>query len=270
MPIDLTDSLEGTPFASAISPIRLEKWSEARAKLSVPHAALPLHQELILNVLQGRVSDKLGDDKSASASFSAAEKLWANPVDAVQRVKSGSKDEREADTRLAAACSALGETYYYFAERKREVAEAIKPPMYNGPATTESILKFIATKEAAWIQKRRRATDEAEQAYSRILSIQPAPPPNWVIAAARRAGDLSLGFIVGVRTTPAPPDWRTKPDLARTYADSIDRALEPFRVRARSAFKTCLDRASKFQIDNADVARCRSALSDLGGSTTND
>src|SRR5690606_23554233 len=105
------------------------------------------------------------------------------------------EDEGQKLRRLARALTAVGEALFYFAEEKRVAAEAIKFPAYKGPGTRDAVLKHINGPVADWMTKKMPAIEAAEQEYLKIVELQPAPPPRWVIAAGSQVGTLWGNFV---------------------------------------------------------------------------
>ena len=58
------------------------------------------------------------------------------------------------------------------------------------------------------MKKKRPAIEETEKEYIKILDLQPTPPPNWVIAAGSRVGQMWGKFVAEFRAAPIPKEWK--------------------------------------------------------------
>ncbi len=166
-------------------------------------------------------------------------------------------DEPAKLQRMGRALNAAGEALFYVAEEKRLEADKEKAPEYKGAGKKEDVLKHINTKVATWMKTKRAKIEEAEKAYTAILSLQPVPPPRWVIDAGARVGQMWGKFTAEFRSTPVPKEWKqvgpipaapnmTWEDLKNAYYEAIDEASEPMKTRARAAFTSCQSMSRKF------------------------
>ncbi len=115
----------------------------------------------------------------------------------------------------------------------------------------------MRTKVTGWMRKKQLLIEEAERAYLTIVSLQPAPPPRWVIASAFRVGTLWAQYDADLHALPIPNEWRgnalvpgtkmTVSELRKIYENAWGSGSDSTKRKARGAFKTCADYAVKFQ-----------------------
>jgi hypothetical protein len=171
----------------------------------------------------------------------------------VRALLQGEDDER----RLARTLNAVGEALFFAAEQRRKGVDAIKFPAYRGSGRREDVLAHIQTKVDAWMKKKMPAIEEAEREYRRVLDVTPVPPPRWVIASGARVGQLWGRFVAEFRAAPVPKEWlQTGPspygdltweEIRFAYLAAIDEKSEPYRKRAKEAYKACLSYSTRFQ-----------------------
>jgi hypothetical protein len=157
------------------------------------------------------------------------------------------EDESAKARRLGRALEAVGESLFYFAEQKRSKVEGVKFPEYKGPNDKESISKHINGKVKDWIKKKLPLIQEATVEYTKIVNLQPEPPPRWVIAAGARVGQMWGKFVDEFRAAPIPDAIKKDVELRQAYYSSLDEASEPQKQQAKGAFATCLGYSVKYQ-----------------------
>jgi len=83
--------------------------------------------------------------------------------------------------------------------------------------------------------------EDADKEYQKIVTLQPTPPPRWVIAAGSRSGLMWGDFVDDFRRAPIPAAWKTDDELRNTYYNALDQASEPYKVKnAKPALEKCL------------------------------
>ena len=232
-----------------------EDWEKARATLAgymgVIDKAAPDIQVQAHAVLAKSYSNIKNGGNNAKGEYAKVRGYWANPADALARIKAAYPGEDEPQTlkRLAKALNAVGEAYFFAAEESRKAkVDPIKFPEYKGKGDKDEVLKHIKTKVAEWYKKKSDAIRSVEPEYVKILELQPEPPPKWVIAAGSRSGLMWGGFVDDFRKAPIPEAWKKDAELRGTYYDALDAASEPFKVNsAKPALKKCLDLSVKYQ-----------------------
>lgn len=227
----------------------------------------PLDAQIEAHAWLGRASAKLGDKRKAKAEYEKARALWKDPAAAVAAVRAGGGDDR----RVGAALNAVGEALFFAAEEKRADLDKIAFPVYRGKGNKESVLEHVRTKVGPWVKRKQVAIEAAEREYLKIVRLEPAPPPRWVIAAGARVGDVWSKFVAEFRNAPIPAEWktlRTPPgstisyqDIRVAYYGAIDDLSEPQRQRAKAAFKTCHLYSVKYQRIDAHSNACVEWLS---------
>jgi hypothetical protein len=176
----------------------------------------------------------------------------------MKKIEAAYSDESDRIRRLGKALTAVGEALFFFAEQKKKGVDKVKFPEYKGNGERADVLKHIQTKVQDWVKKKRSAIEEADKEYQKIVTLQPTPPPRWVIAAGSRVGQMWSRFVAEFRAAPIPKEWNQKgphpliPDLTWedikfNYYASLDEASEPQKQSAKAAFKTCLDLSVKYQ-----------------------
>jgi hypothetical protein len=160
---------------------------------------------------------------------------------------------------------------FFFAEQKRKEVDRIIFPGYKGSGSRDDVVRHIRTKVKDWVEKKRPAIQAAEQEYLRIVELQPAPPPRWVIAAGARVGNMWGKFVAEFRAAPIPKEWRgngmvpgtdvSYAEIRGTYYDEIDRASEPQKLHAKGAFETCLRYSVKYMFFDEYSRSCEVWLS---------
>jgi hypothetical protein len=212
----------------------------------------------------------LKDTKCAAAEYGAVSASWADPAGAVKRIEAlGGTDTHRR--RVAQALMAVGEAAFFAAEQKRKESDKVARPVYRGSGTREEVLSFINTKFKDWVTAKRPALEEAEKGYKKVVDIQPTPPPRWVVASAERVGAMWSGFVDEFRSAPMPKEWLadglvpgtkdlTFKELRAEYQSRISEASEPLLERARAAYRSCVDLATKYRIADERSRACEAWL----------
>src|SRR5262249_20056220 len=136
--------------------------------------------------LLGHVYVQLNTASNAGTEYNKVRGYWKDPAATVKKIEEAGGDER----RIAKALTAVGEALFFFAEAQRKEVDKIRFPEYKGSGQREDVLKHINVKVADWVKKKRPAIEAASLEYKKIVDLQPAPPPKWVIAAGSRVGQL--------------------------------------------------------------------------------
>ncbi len=232
-----------------------ENWDAARSTLrgasTVLSKAAPDIQVQAQATLGRAAAKTKGGDREAASAYAKARSLWGDGGDAMAKMKAAYPNDDEAglNRRLAKALTAVGESYFYSAERmKEDKVDTVRFPEYKGPGSKETVLKHINTKVKDWLEKKRDAVSKVEAEYKKIVDLKPEPPPRWVIAAGSRVGLMWGNFVDEFRSAPIPKEWKNDADLRGTYYDALDGASEPIKSgKAKPALVTCLTYSVKFQ-----------------------
>jgi tetratricopeptide (TPR) repeat protein len=253
-----------------------EDWDQARRRLSGAMAQIDKNAALDVQVqahaFLGRVYGKgLKNTNSAKAEFGKVLGLWRDPAAGIKKIEAVSSGEDEKLRRLVKVLKSVGEAQFFFAEEKRKEVEKIRFPEYKGSGTRDDVLKHVKGKVGDWIKKKRPAIEDASKEYEKILDLQPAPPPQWVIAAGSRVGQMWGKFVAEFRAAPIPKEWKgsgpipgldlTWEELRGTYYAALDEASEPQKLAAKAAFKKCLDYSVKYQHFDEYSRKCEEWLS---------
>ena len=253
-------------FGIASHYVEKEDWDRARSRLQSSLSLIERNATFDVVVqahaMMGRVYTHLKNDKNAKQAYAKVRSLWGDGKSAEQKImKIAGEDEGQKLRRLAKALTAVGEALFYFAEEKRAAAEAVAFPAYKGPGTRDAVLKHINGPVADWIKKKAPAIEAAEQEYLKIVELQPAPPPRWVIAAGSQVGTLWGNFVRDFRAAPIPAAWKTDVEMRNAYYGALDEKSEPIKIRAKGAFETCLKYSVEYQYFDEYSRACEVWLS---------
>lgn len=274
---ELYDKIYGAKMPAKAVTIRLgiaatllerEQFQEAKTMLaqviSRADKVGEIHDKVLAHASFARTLAALEDSQGAEKEYAVVRSLWKN-----HEVQKRILAEYDTNPRnLGKVLNAVGEAEFFFAERKRKEADAIRYPEYKGLADKEHVIKHINTKVVDWIKKKRPAIEEAEKAYRQVLELQPAPPPRWVVASASRVGQMWARFVAEFRAAPIPNEWKKKgpvpgadgltyDELRKEYYSKIDEAVEPQKQQAKAAFKICVDSSIKYQHSDEFSRACR-------------
>jgi tetratricopeptide (TPR) repeat protein len=258
-------------FAIGAHYIDREDWGEARRRLATAMSQIDRNATIDVQIqahaLLGRVMTKVNSVTVAAGEYGKVRGMWKDPAAAVKKMQDQGGDERK----LAKMLTAVGEAFFFFAEQKRKDVDKIKFPEYKGSGTREDVLKHINVKVGDWIKKKRPAIEAAEKEYLKVVKLEPAPPPRWVIASGSRVGQMWGKFVAEFRAAPIPREWKghgmvpgtdlSFDELRGEYYAKLDEASEPQKLQAKGAYKTCLDYSVKYQFFDEYSRKCEEWLS---------
>jgi tetratricopeptide (TPR) repeat protein len=256
----------------------LEKGDAAAAKKRLEGAMSTIDRHATLDVqiqahaLLGRALDRLGLKSQALAEHTRVKNAWSDPEAAVKKLEAVYPAEDERARHLGKTLTAVGESLFFFAEQKRAEVDRLRFPEYKGSGAKDDVLRHVGTKVADWVKKKRAAIEAADREYRKIANLQPAPPPRWTVAGAAKVGQMWSKFVAEFRAAPIPREWKqngphpTIPDLTweeirLRYYEELDRASEPQKLQAKSAFEGCLSLAVKHQHFDESARACEVWLS---------
>ena len=222
-----------------------------------------LEDRMLAHALLGRRQRERGSDAGARREYGKVLAEWTDPASATKTILAGSSDDPRALRRVGQALSAVGEALFFEAGQKRAKALALRPPTLSGNASDDAIRRHIATAVASWMSKRRALDDAAEQAYQKVLAIQPMPPPRWVIASASEVGTMLEALPADLEKVPIPPAIKRDPALLAAYRDALRDAMAPQRERAKAAYRACQSFAEKYAHHDAYGKTCSDRLAVL-------
>lgn len=227
-----------------------------------------LDAQILAHTWLARSLAGLGDTPGATAEYTKVRELGRDPQALLNAIE---KEDPGNMRRVGKALTGVGEALFFFAEQKRVEVDAVRFPEYKGPGTKESVMQHINTKVGPWVQKKREAIAAAEKEYQKVLQIQPAPPPKWVVASASRVGQMWGRFVAEYRAAPIPAEWRRKgsppgstvsyADMRRMYYSALDEASASQKQQAKASFRMCLDSSVKYQYFDRYSRACASWLS---------
>jgi tetratricopeptide (TPR) repeat protein len=253
-------------FAVAAHYGERSRWSDVRKRLSgalrVIDQNAALDVRLRAHALLGRAYVELRSRSAAEKQFAEVLTLWSDPKRAVATIEGAESDSTVATRKVGRALESVGEAHYFFAEEKKARVDAIRFPAYEGPGTKAAVLAHIHTKVAAWVSRKRPLIEDATREYAIIANLQPAAPPRWTIAAGARVGEMWGRFVDEFRAAPIPDSIRNDPELRAAYYEAIDKASEPQKLVAKSAYETCLGYSSRYQYWDDHSRACEVWLAD--------
>jgi|GEM_PF-2956601 len=246
-----------------------------------------LDERVAAHALQARIHDRAGSAAHADAEYARARDLWNNAPHAVDRVGIPGEPVALRYLRLARALDAAGEAVFYAAERNRSASVdplrfppfpqrtgASRPSMpldqMSAPERDRELARRKAESDAVqrhvngpvrdWMNRKRRAIEDAEKLYSRVLDLQPVPPPRWVVSSASRIGQMWSDFADDLRKAPLPAWMQADPGIVAAYRRSLDDATSPVTERARASFEICRSMSERYGLRTDLSAACRQWL----------
>jgi tetratricopeptide (TPR) repeat protein len=239
-------------------------WAAARRVLE---AALPRIAEradydvrIQAHALLGRAQSQLGRARDAARHYDEVRSLWGDGARAVAAIERAEPDAALRERRIGRAVTAVGEALYFAAEARRAELERLRFPVYRGPGTKADVLKHIQGEVKSWIGEKRPLVEQATADYKKILDIQPAAPPVWVVAAGARVGEMWATFASELRSAPVPDSIRKQQELYQAYINGIEQVTAPQQLMARQAFETCTSWSVKYQYSDALSRKCEEWL----------
>ena len=262
-------------FAMGAHYVEHEDFAQARRRLQAAMGDIDrsatLDVQIQAHALLGRVLWKTGGETGARAEYARVRSLYKDPAAVLARLEALGGDEGQGARRLAKVLTAVGEAIFFSATEKQKVADALQFPEYKGSGRRQDVEAHIKTKVLAWMEKKRPAIEEAEREYRKVVELQPAPPPRWVIASGERVGHMWGRFVAEFRAAPIPREWRqsgkspygdlTWEEIRGAYINVIDEQSEPFRQRAKAAYQGCLEVSSRYQFFDERSRACEVWLS---------
>jgi hypothetical protein len=240
---------------------RLEAWMVAFGD------GAPLDTRLHAQTLFGRAAVQLHDDGTAGAAYGRVLDLWKDPAAAQRALAAEGADAR----RVGAALSDVGEALFHAAERKRKEADKIRFPEYRGADDKDEVVRHVKTEVAEWARQKQFAIEVAEREYQKIVALQPAPPPKWVVRGANRVGTAWGKLVAEYRAAPIPAAWKghglvpgksiTYDELRAAYYRALDDASVPLKQRTKAAFQACVTASAKYQYADELSRACHEWLS---------
>src|SRR5690606_265976 len=222
-------------FAVAAHYAEKKDWGQVAKRLGGAMRLIDSKASLDVKVqahaLAGRAFVELNRGRNADTEYGKVVATWKDPKKAAESIQADGGDARK----LGRALEAVGEAMFYFAEKKRAKAEAVKFPEYKGAGTTAAVKDHINTKVKAWMGKKRPLIEEATAEYKKIVDLVPAPPPKWVIAAGSRVGDMWGTFVKEFRAAPIPTWMKQDFEIRTAYYGALDDASEPQKQMAKGA-----------------------------------
>ncbi len=242
------------------------EWSEVVKKL---RGALPgidknasLDVRIQVHAVMGRAGARTRQKTLARSEYRAVLALFSDPSRASESITSSEKDSVLADRRVGRALESVGEAIYFFADEKKARVDAVRFPVYKGPATKQRVLEHIHTKVAEWIRQKRPLIEDATAEFEKIVKLRPAVPPSWAISAGAAVGEMWGTFVKEFRAAPIPDSIRNDPELRAAYYEAIDRASEPQKKLAKRAYETCLGYSVTYQYGSAESRSCEEWLAE--------
>lgn len=220
--------------------------------------ALP-HEVIRANVQMGRAKWELDDKSGARSYFESAVRAWSR--NAGEQI-AGLRDVSDADRELylVRAKDATSEALFYLGEYEYAEFRMIRFPRFRGGRSLQRVQRWAENDFAQWLQQKREALVEAEQAYNRIAELQ---IPQWEIAAAARIGEMYRSFMDQIRGAPIPEEIENDDELYGIYVDALENAARPLQQQAMDKFEFCLTTATRVRWFNNFSSQCEQELNQL-------
>jgi len=256
-----------------------EDWAAARKSLDRDIGKIDKNATIDVQIqahaLLARVNDKSGGGQKARQEYDKVRATWNDPAATIAKInevsKAAGEGEAQAQRRVGKTLEAVGEAYFFFGEEKKAAVDKIVFPEYKGTGEKKDVETFVNNKVSDWQKKKRAAIETADKEYQKILTLQPEPPPRWVIAAGARVGQMKGKFVAEFRAAPIPKDWKKNgpspygdllwEEIRGAYYGKLDEVSEPDKQAAKAAYKDCLDRSVKFQYFDEFSRSCEAWLS---------
>jgi hypothetical protein len=249
---------EGLPIFIAIGRLHDDraKWAEAVAALgAAPAAGDEPRAKILWHAEHARAL--VGAKRPALADLSAVAAAWPSEPAAAAKV-AGPMAPRPIPDREATV-EAVGAAAFLRVEPKRLAAEALAPPRYAGPETSEAFSKFVAANMADWAKQKQARIRDVAEGYKAVGAIRPMPPARWVAAAAAATGQLEQAYIGAWKDVVS---GLKDAELRAVNDKKLDESLAPVVKEARAAFTTCVETAKKGHIDDESSRGCARWLAD--------
>jgi hypothetical protein len=118
----------------------------------------------------------LKDRKAAEKAYGAILDVWKGETTVRAAIAAAGDDPTARREAVQRVLLSVGEALYFLAEEKREGAEDVSPPGFTGTPTKANLQKFLAERFEAWTGKKQLLLAEAEGAYAKVASLEPAAP----------------------------------------------------------------------------------------------
>jgi len=176
---------------------------------------------------------------------------------------------------LLLTCSTLWEKRSFQAEehRKREVETIVFPQFafaarkrgavvsaQDRTREREAMSLHVSKKVSLWFDTKHKAVETAEGEYKKILQIEPAPPPRWVIAAASRVGFMWGDLYVALTRPVAARQVAIDPEQRAMYLSIVSTTSTTIGARAKAAFEMCAALSVRYQYADRYSESCHAWL----------
>jgi hypothetical protein len=175
------------------------------------------HQPAV-DVMLGTAVASGGDLAAARPHFERAAAFKVLPL--IKRLQS--EEQSIADRRLAKALIGIADAHLWLADRARD--EAMKLTLLKSDPDS--------------LKKKREAVTVAEKQYTKVLAVQPMPPPIATVEAAARVARMR-GQL-----------W------AKAHLAYGPETADPMLAEAKAAYMSCVDLGAKYQAQTPASAAC--------------
>ena len=223
--------------------------------------------------LLGRIYDNIERPRKADDHYGKVRKVGDNVAGLKNAIDKIKEPKSRLQRRFGKALSAIGESYFYFAEKERKIAEAMAFPRYTGDRSVIHVKRFVNTKVGDWMKRKKPALERATTAYKKIVKLNGQhPPPRWAIAAGAAVGDMWGTLVNEFIAAPYPKEWDqpgmipnvTPPTpwsaLRAEYQAKLAEAVEPYKVFAKSVYNECLEYGILYQYFDGELRSCEQWL----------
>ena len=235
-------------------------------------------EEMLMWALMGHslvMQNKLEESQRA---FRRILPLWGNWRQEEKNLMRLEEDEAKGKARVALAVDAAGEGLFHLAEKKRQQAETLEMPVYDGNGDPKDVGRWVKGPLKSWVQRRTQKVKSAAQAYDMVQKLGPEPPPRWLPASASRVGAMYGMMVEGLRKVPFPAAWKedgksdykdpTKGEeplewkaIREDFRSQINELMDPLLETAKEAYGTCNTFGSQHSVTDEFTKSCAEWLS---------
>ncbi len=265
-------------FAIGSNYAHRKDWRNAERQLSraLPqikqHTSIATYAQALAAL--GRSYAALERPLQADTAYGKLRGLFKDPAAAKRQIAASTKVKAAQKRRLKQLLTAVGEGWFYLADKKRARAEAMKFPAYRGSGSAADVKRHIRIRVKPWIKRKRPAIEAATAAFKKVIKLNGGqPPPKWAVAAGAAVGKLWGEFTEDFRRAPYPKKWDQKGyipnvtpptrwiDLKWKYIGKIDKLSTPFKAFAKKRYVECLEYSVLYQHFDENSHQCERWLS---------
>lgn len=257
-------------LTSAAEKAREGKWAEVIREIDKAWPAIETGDQLddmcAAQALKGRALVAQGSDDKAAIPFAKVLSLYEGRM----LTSVGELSDPSGLARARVVVEAVSEaTFFTAARRDRELRKA-RAPVYRGDGEKKDIERFTTEQFSIWLKHRLDAIELLDQAYQRVLFLEPMYSPRWAVKACERIGALYISLVADINAVPIPKAWTgpgeiagiPKQDVRDAYAAALASGTAPFTARTKFAYTECAALAKRYRVPISEVDHCTQWLQD--------